>query len=128
MSDDAISGSANTQAQALFDDLAAEQLRDPAVDLGRSFSTEALTVGGKIFAFVKGDRLVVKLPRPRVEALVSAGRAVPFEAGGRTMREWAAVRLPEAGDDAWPALASEARAYVAAVAASAPTSRRTRRA
>jgi TfoX/Sxy family transcriptional regulator of competence genes len=117
-----------TRARSLFDDLAAEQLREPAVALGRSFSAEALTVDGKIFAFVKGDRLVVKLPEERVERLVSSGRAVPFESGGRRMREWAAVRLPEAGDDAWPALAGDARAYVAAVAASAPKRRGGRRA
>jgi hypothetical protein len=45
--------------------------------------------------------------------LVAEGTAIPFESGGRTMKEWVAVEPPaEAGDDSWRRLMSDAIAYV----------------
>jgi len=40
--------------------LTAEQLRRPDVSLSRALSNEVLMVRGKIFGFLKDDRLVVK--------------------------------------------------------------------
>ena len=62
---------------------------------GRRFGSEALRVGGSIVAMLVEDRLVLKLPRDRVDALVQAGHGAPFDGGrGRPMREWVAL-----GDD-----------------------------
>jgi hypothetical protein len=105
---------ASADARALYDDLAAEHLREPEVSVGRSLSNETLTVNGKIFAFVKDDRLVVKLPAARAAELVAAGRAAAFQSGGRRMREWITVPLPAAGgDEPWRGLMADARVYVA---------------
>jgi hypothetical protein len=95
-------------AQELYEDLAEEQLRAPEVSLGRALSNNVLKANGKIFAFLKGDRLVVKLPAARCGMLLAAG-AVPFESGGRKMKEWVAV-ADQAG---WPDLMDEARIHVA---------------
>lgn len=94
-----------------------EQFRDcPGVEVpdpsrGRRFGADALKVNGSIFAMVQGGRLVVKLPRHRVDALVSAGQGNRFEAGkGRPMKEWVSVAA-EAGET-WAALAGEALQFV----------------
>jgi hypothetical protein len=57
-------------------------------------------------------KLVVKLPRARVQELVADGSGAPFDPGhGRVMREWAAI-APTDTDD-WICLAQEARTFVA---------------
>lgn len=76
----------------------------------RAFGADGLKVRGKIFAMPAQGTLVLKLPAPRVAALVAAGRGERFDPGhGRVMREWVAL----AGDDAeWLALTREALAFV----------------
>jgi hypothetical protein len=77
----------------------------------RRFGSAALTVDGSIFAMLQSGRLVVKLPRERVTALIGEGSGEPFGAGkGRPMREW--VAIPEGDDASWRALAEEALAFV----------------
>lgn len=77
----------------------------------RRFGASALKVEGKIFAMLVEGRLVVKLPRQRVDALVAAGDGARFEAGhGRAMKEWLALD-PASGID-WGPLATEALAFV----------------
>jgi hypothetical protein len=101
--------------RALYERLAAEHLSRPHVSAGRSFSNETLTVGGKVFAFAKGDRLVVKLPAAQAAGLVADGAAVPFESGGRQMREWVSV-APAPDEGAWARLLDDAERYVAGLA------------
>jgi hypothetical protein len=73
-------------------------------------SSNVLTVNGKIFAMLVKDRLVVKLPKARVDELTAAGRGAAFEPGhGRVMKEWIAVRE---GHVDWLALAKEAYQFV----------------
>jgi hypothetical protein len=104
-----------TGGEARFAALVAELVGRPGVtppEPGRrAFGASALKVDGAIFAMLRDGRLVVKLPRDRVAALVGDGTGEPFEAGrGRPMREWVAVA---GGDDAaWRALAEEALAFV----------------
>jgi len=94
--------------------LAAEQLRCADVSVGRALSNDVLMVQGKIFGFLKDDRLVVKLPASRITRLIEAGAAIPFRSGGRIMKEWAAVAAPTAPDvDFWRTLLDDARVYVA---------------
>jgi hypothetical protein len=79
----------------------------------RGFGSSALKVMGKIFAMLAQDRLVVKLPKARVDALVAAGDSERFDPrhDGRVMKEWLVV-APGREDD-WLPLAQEALRYVA---------------
>ena len=94
-------------------ELAAALLDEPDVTLGsgrRGFGSGTLMAGGRIFAMVSDDRLVLKLPAPRVAALISAGRGEPFRAGkANPLREWVALGA-DAGD--WLDLGREALAFV----------------
>ncbi len=79
----------------------------------KSFGSRGqLKVNDKVFAFVSRGRLVVKLPRARVDALVAAGEADRFDPGhGRLMKEWLALKpKSELG---WLPLAREALEFVA---------------
>ncbi len=61
----------------------------PSESGGRRFGADALKVNGSIFAMVRSGRLILKLPRDRVRALIDGGAAVPFDSGkGRPMKEW----------------------------------------
>lgn len=78
----------------------------------KGFGSSGLQIGGKIFAMLSNGRLVVKLPRQRVDALVAAGAGEPFEPrhDGRFMKEWLVV-APTSTED-WLALSKEAMAFV----------------
>lgn len=84
------------------------------------FGSGGLKVGGRIFAMLSGGRLVVKLPRARVDALVAAGEGERFDPrrDGRLMREWLSV--DPAAEARWLPLATEALAFVGRGAAPAP--------
>jgi hypothetical protein len=101
-------------ARSVYDELVDLFLVRPGVAVGRSLANETLTVGGKIFAFLKDESLVVKLPADVVAELVTSGEAVAFMAGGRTMREWAMLALPaQGGSERWRALMDQALSFVA---------------
>jgi hypothetical protein len=94
-----------------FDAIAADLRDEPDVVEGTGFGNQpGLRVGGKIFAMVHDDELVVKLPPERCRELAEEGGAKPFEIGMRRMREWVSVE-PSATRD-WAALAREALAFV----------------
>jgi hypothetical protein len=74
---------------------------------GSGFGRSALRWENKIFAMLVRERLVVKLPAWRVDALVSGRDGVRFDANkGTPMREWLSLD-PESGL-AWLSLAREA--------------------
>jgi len=80
--------------------------------LQRAFGSTSLKTGGKIFAMLVKDRLVVKLPAARVEELVAGAAGARFDPGhGRIQKEWLAVH----GSDPvqWRALAIESETFVA---------------
>ena len=86
----------------------------------RGFGSSALKVNDSIFAMISGGKLVLKLPRDRVETLIRAGAGTPFDAGkGRLMKEWLTVT----GDDeeSWLALAREALNFVGSAHHRPPT-------
>ena len=95
-----------------FATLAARFADEPDVSEGTGFGKmPGLRTRGKIFAMLVEGRLVVKLPRERVDDLVAAGAAEQFDPGhGRRMKEWASLD-PAAPDD-WEGLAAEARRFV----------------
>ncbi|HEV2374461.1 MAG TPA: hypothetical protein VGS19_20155 [Streptosporangiaceae bacterium] len=74
---------------------------------GRGFGRGAIRYQKRIFAMLVRGRLVVKLPAARVDALVSAGEGVYFDANkGTPMREWFSLD-PGSGQE-WLPLAREA--------------------
>ncbi|MCF2527345.1 hypothetical protein [Yinghuangia soli] len=130
--------SAAERAQALFADLAAEVLGKPGVDTGTMLRSEGLKVDGRFFAFVSRDAdLVVKIPAEQAASLTATGTALPFRSGGRTLREWVSVPLPDTdvdadvaaeegdgqgrgggdGEQLWRGLVADAYAFVAALPA-----------
>jgi len=100
---------------ALVDALLAEGGATYGSDAGpqRAFGSTSLKTDGKIFTMLVKDRLVVKLDRRRVDALVASGDGERFDPGhGRLMKEWLSVAEP-ASDATWLALAAEAEIFVA---------------
>jgi hypothetical protein len=85
---------------ALVDAVAGEPgLQPPDAPGGRGFGSGSLRLGGSIVAMLVADRVVLKLPRQRVEALVAAGDGAPFANGRRQpMREWVALTGDPADD------------------------------
>ena len=69
--------------------------------------------GGKIFAMLSGGRLVVKLSRQRVDALIASGDGQRFDPrrDGRPMKEW--LSLEPASEEDWLPLATPVRGYPA---------------
>lgn len=101
-------------AKALFSRLVDQQRDKPHVDVGKMLHADALRVTGKGFAFATRDVIVMKLPKERIDELVSDGVGERMTMGEgdktRTMREWIAVpcHRPDACED----LADEARRFV----------------
>jgi hypothetical protein len=89
-----------------------EMKADPQVTESLMMGMPSLKRGSRMFGGHRGDELLVKLGRERVDELVSAGRARPFDpsGNGRPMKDWALVGEPA---DDWVALADEARVFVA---------------
>ena len=80
-------------------------------DEGKGFASGALKVNGKIFAMMTPrTEFVVKIPKTRVDELVSDGIGERFEPGpGRVMKEWLAL---EHHPELWSNLAKEAYRFV----------------
>lgn len=97
-------------AKQLFDDLAEEQRVRPEVDMGRIRAKKGLTVNGKVYAFVSGDRLIVKVPLERAQAMIADGTAQVVQMGKRRLKEW--VAFAELDEQTWRAAMTEAQAYV----------------
>jgi len=63
-----------------------------------------------MFAMLNKGNYVVKLPKERVEELISSGEGLPYDPGnGRIMKEW--VIIPEEHSDKWIDYASEAKRF-----------------
>ena len=77
------------------------------------FGSSALRIQNKIFAMLTRDRLVVKLPKARVDALIASGDGERFDPrqDGRLMKEW--LSLSPTSEQAWLPLAKEAMEFVA---------------
>jgi hypothetical protein len=97
---------AGSAVEEAFEAAVAPLFADPRVGRGRK--QLCCEVADKVFAMVSGGRIVVKLPRARVEELVGQGAGDYFQLGSRTMKEWLAL-----GPAADPAgLVVEAREFV----------------
>jgi hypothetical protein len=77
----------------------------------RGFGSDALRIGGSIFSMYVRGKLVVKLPKNRVDILVADGHAEHFSANrGRPMKEWAVLLTDD--PKVWTTLAEEALEFV----------------
>ena len=79
----------------------------------RKFGSSGLKIRNKIFAMLVGGKLVVKLPRSQVDALIASGNGERFDPrhDGRLMKEW--VSVEPASEEEWLPLAREAMEFVA---------------
>jgi hypothetical protein len=103
-------------AASAYDALLDELTADPAVTAAKMMGMPALKMGSKMFGGAFEGSLAVKLGRERVDELIAAGAATPFDPSGRDrpMKDWA--RVAEGQGD-WLALAEEAKAFVASTGA-----------
>jgi hypothetical protein len=81
---------------------------------GKGFGESALKIRGKIFAMLVRGKLVVKLPKSRVDALITSGEGERFDPrhDGRLMKEWVTIEPTSAKE--WLDLSREAMEFVAA--------------
>lgn len=105
----------STTPEDRFAFLVEEFLGEPDVtppSRGRAFGSSALKVRQKIFAMLVRGRLVLKLPKTRVDALVASGDGERYDPrhDGRLMSEWVTIE-PES-KVAWVPLAREALEFV----------------
>jgi hypothetical protein len=99
--------------RARFDVLAAAFSEDPAVTRPerRGFAQGGLMRHGKLFATLRGEDLLLKLPAERVAQLIAAGLGAPFDANkGKPMKEWVLAQM--SAD--WEALSREAAEFASA--------------
>ncbi|MGZ3663521.1 MAG: hypothetical protein ACXVDA_03420 [Ktedonobacterales bacterium] len=108
-------GNSPVTPEECFATLVDEFVTNPAVtppQTGNGFGASALKIHGKIFAMLSGGKLVLKLPRQRVDALVAVGAGERFDPrrDGRLMKEWIVVE--STSTEEWLALGQEALAFV----------------
>ena len=79
----------------------------------KKFGALALKVKNKIFAMLVEGKLVVKLPKHRIDALVASGAGERFDPrhDGRLMKEW--VTVEPLSEEGWLDLSREAMEFVA---------------
>ena len=89
----------------------------PGVVVKRKLTSANFTVKKKVFAFTKGDGVVLKLPPEAVKRLVEVGAASMLVMGNRTMKEWIVIRFKNPSDlKKQLGLFKEAMAFVSAKA------------
>ena len=75
----------------------------------RGYGADGMRVANQVFACTYKDRLMIKLPAPRVQELIGAGLGLPLaKPGQRPMREWVLVPF----DGSAGARADQAYAFV----------------
>jgi hypothetical protein len=100
------------QTTDFFREAGASALTHTDVATGTMMGFPCLRVSGAFFASCDhrtGD-LIIKLPRQRVQELITTGIGKPFAPAGRTFREW--VLIDNRDPARWAALIDEARTYV----------------
>ena len=87
---------------------------DEDVTTGKMMASVGLKVHGRIFAMLVRGRLVVKLPKERVDELVKSRRGSRFDPrrDGRLMKEWIVLK-PDSVP--WVDIAREAYRFVKSI-------------
>ena len=105
----------------LLHEIAATLAARGPIEHSTMFGRPGLRTGKKIVMFLGADdRLMLKLPLARVNALVEEGVVERVTIGTRTMREW--IEIPSQADadetfESWMAFAAESFDYVHMLAA-----------
>lgn len=100
-------------AEKLFEASVQRLLANPNVIRAKMFGAPTLKVGGKVFACLFKGKLVLKLPKERVAAIVGSGKGEHFDPGmGRLMKEWVSLENP--AEQEFEDLVAEALDFVAA--------------
>jgi hypothetical protein len=82
------------EVKAVIDELA---LAMPGVKGGKAFGYPAYKINGKVFTFVGGSGIAIKLPKARVQALIDQRRGQPFEVvDGVIWQEWLSITHADA--------------------------------
>ena len=99
-----------TPLARVITELAAEL---PGCTLTNSAKHQSLMVGKKVFAYTRGDDIVLKLPAQQIERLLQTMDASMLVMGKRAMKEWVVIRHedPQAFRDDL-ALFEQAKAFV----------------
>lgn len=85
----------------------------PGVIATTKKNSASFKTGKKVFAFTKGDGIVLKLPPETVTRLVSKQKAVRLVMGKRTMKEWVVISCRSLQDcEKYVAFFKEAISYV----------------
>ena len=73
-------------------------LDNELVKPGKMFGHPAYYVGGKLFASLYMEGVCIKLPEARVKELLTKDDYSPFQAMGRTMKEWIMITHKNSND------------------------------
>ena len=95
-----------------FWDAAALLLAEGTLDEGTIMGGPCARSGGEFVAMPhhKGDGIVVKLPRERVNELIAGGEGVSFAPAGKVFKEWVLVEAHD--EEQWIELLRESIAFV----------------
>jgi hypothetical protein len=95
-----------------FWDAAAPLLAEEALEEGTIMGGPCVRSGREFVGMPhhKGDGIVVKLPRDRVDALIAAGEGAPFAPAGKVFKEW--VLVEDHDEDRWIELLRESISFV----------------
>ncbi len=107
-------GEPTPDARDRYAALVADLIKAPGVSqsVKKGFGFSGLLIGGKLFAVPRGDELLLKLPAPKVAALIVSRDGTAFDAGrGRPMKEWVTVKATS--KERWLDLARQAMQFVA---------------
>ena len=97
--------------EAIFQRLVEAHVGRPEVSVARMFGSPVLKIRGKVFAMLVKGRLVVELPKGRVDKLLASRLGEAFDPGhGKPSKEWVAVD-PNMSRR-WGPLVEEARDFV----------------
>lgn len=70
----------------------------PKVKTGTHLHNANFLVGKKVFAFVKGDAVALKLPPAKIKELAGDNDIAPLVMGKRTMKEWVTIKRKKAAE------------------------------
>ena len=84
------------EGEVLFDAIVKPMMNDSAITPTRMFGSRGLKVNGKVFVILVKGKLVVKLPKARVDTLIAEKKGSSFShifapARWRPMKEWVAI-------------------------------------
>lgn len=97
-----------------FWDVANPLIADGVIEEGTIMGGPCLRTSGEFVSmpYHKGEGLVVKLPRSRVDELIEAGIGKSFAPAGKVFKEWVLVETFD--QNQWESLINESVAFVSA--------------